>query len=71
MIKELYDFARPSFTGEVVTAEQVAPFPRGDKYLKTLWQNEVAPKTAFRIEPLENDGNDLVIKKTMADFTRG
>ena len=33
---ELYDFARPSFTGKVVTAEQVASFPRGDVYLKAL-----------------------------------
>jgi hypothetical protein len=60
---ELYDFARPSFTGEVVTAKQVAPFPRGDEYLKTLWQNEAAPRTVFRIEPPKNDINDPVIKK--------
>jgi hypothetical protein len=39
---ELYEFARPSFTGEVVTVEQVAPFPRGEEYLKALWQNETA-----------------------------
>ena len=44
---ELYDFVCPSFTGEVVTAEQVAPFPRVDDYLKTLWQNEAAPRTAL------------------------
>ena len=44
---ELYDFARPSFTGDVVTAEQVVSFPRGDNYLKALWQNEAAPQTAF------------------------
>ena len=47
---ELYYFARPSLTEDVVTAEQVAPFPRGDDYLKALWQNEAAPRTAFRIE---------------------
>ena len=60
---ELYDFARPSFTGEVVTAEQIAPFPRGDEYLKALWQNEAAPRTAFRIVPDKSDENDPVIKK--------
>ena len=60
---ELYDFARPNFTGDVVTAEQVAPFPRGDDYLKASWHNEAAPRTAFRIEPEENNENDPVVKK--------
>ena len=60
---ELNDFARPSFTGEVVTAEQVAPFPWDDEYLKALWQNEATLRTAFRIEPDESDENDPVIKK--------
>lgn len=60
---ELYEFARPSFTGEVVTAEQVAPFPRDEEYSKALWQNETAPRTAFRIEPVEITEHDPVIKK--------
>ena len=60
---ELYEFARPSFTGEVVTAEQDVPFPRDKTYLKALWQNKAAPRTAFRIEPVEISENDPVIKK--------
>ena len=60
---ELYEFARPSFTGEVVAADQVAPFPQGDAYLDALWQHEMAPRTPFRIEPLDNDENDLVVKR--------
>ena len=60
---ELYDFARPSFTGEVITAEQIPPFPRGDAYLKALWQHEGAPGTPIRITPLENDENDPILKR--------
>jgi hypothetical protein len=63
MMAELYDFARPSFNGEVVAADQVAPFPRGDAYLKALWQHKVASRTPFRIEPRDNDENDLVVKR--------
>ena len=33
---ELYEFARPNFTGEVVAADQVAPFSRRDDHLKAL-----------------------------------
>lgn len=44
---EVYEFARPSFMGEVVEANQVAPFPRDDDYLKALWQNKVAVRTPF------------------------
>jgi hypothetical protein len=36
MMAELYEFARPSFTGEVVETNQVVSFPRGDDYLKAL-----------------------------------
>ena len=39
------------------------PVPEGEEYLKALWQNEVAPRTAFRIEPVEINENDPVIKK--------
>ena len=60
---ELYAFARPSFTGDVVTADQVAPFPEGDAYLKALWQSEEAPRTPFRMEPWVKSENDPVIKK--------
>ena len=60
---EVYKFARPSFKGEVVEANQVAPFPWDDDYLKTLWQNEVAARTPFRIEPDDNDERDPVVKK--------
>ena len=60
---ELYDFACPSFTGEVITVEQVPPFPRGDAYLKALWQHEGASGTLFRITPLENDENDPILKQ--------
>ena len=60
---ELYNFARPSFTGEVISAEQVPPFLRGDAYLKALWQHEGAPGTPFRITPLENDENDPILKR--------
>lgn len=33
---EVYEFARPNFTGEVVEANQVTPFPWSDDYLKAL-----------------------------------
>jgi hypothetical protein len=32
----LYEFARLSFTGEVVEADQVAPFPLDDDYFSTI-----------------------------------
>ena len=59
---ELYDFTRPSFTGEVVSPDQVTLFSRGDAYLKALWQHERMLGTPFHIAPLENDENDPVIK---------
>ena len=60
---ELYDFARPNFTREVVTAKHVASFPRDNEYIKALLQNEAVLRTAFRIESDESDENDSVIKK--------
>lgn len=60
---ELYEFVRPSFTGEVVEANQVVSFLRCDDYLKALWQNEVEAGIPFRIEPLEDGERDPVVKK--------
>lgn len=60
---ELYEFARPSFTGEEIESHQVSPFTREDEYLKALWQNEEAAGTPFCIESEENDERDPVKKK--------
>lgn len=60
---ELYEFARPSFTGEVIGTEQVIPFSRGDNYLKNLWHNEVEVDIPFRIEMEENDKRDPIVMR--------
>lgn len=52
--EELYNYALPSFSGEITTAAQMPPFPRGDEYLKGLWQSERQPGTPFTIEVTDN-----------------
>lgn len=60
---ELYEFARLSFTGEVIRANQVVLFPRVEKYLNKLYQSNVERRTPFRIEVEGENGKNPVIKQ--------
>lgn len=42
---ELYEVVRLSFTGEVVRADQIAPFLLDKGYLRELWQSDAEPGT--------------------------
>ena len=44
---ELYEFVRPSFTREVIRADQMAAFPQGNEYLRELWQSIAAHGLRF------------------------
>lgn len=47
---KLYEFVQPSFTGEVVRADQVALFLWSKAYIRELWQSNEEFGTLFWIK---------------------
>lgn len=68
-MEELYDYALPSFSGDIVEMEQVPVFPQGEAYLRALWQSGTTPGTPFSFE--EDEEERKVTKKMKKIITEG